>query len=184
MRSNEASMGGSYGNITLKGPGQQVVVEALRGRRAAVAPMVDGCTVVFDSACDEQDIPAVKELASGLSRMLQCSALAVVVHDDDVLIYLLYRNGELIDAYDSCPDYFDFGSAREPAPPAVGNVAELCTIFGGDLLSVETILRKRVAKGGYTFETDRHQDLVAALSLPAFGVGTALASLPRPVRPV
>src|SRR5688572_19638209 len=125
-------MGGSYGNITLREASQQAVVGALRGRRAAVASAV-GCTVVFDSACDEQDIPAIKVLAAGLSLQLHCSALAVVVHDDDVLIYLLYRNGELIDVYDSCPDYYDFVSAREPAPPAVGNVGELCAVFGGDL---------------------------------------------------
>ena len=173
-------MGAFYGNITLKGPSQQRVAEGLRGRRAAVAPDVCGYTVAFDSACDDQDIKAIQAISSQLSRELRCLAFAVIVHDDDVLGYFLYQGGELSDWYNSCPDYFDFGFAKEPGGPAGGSADRLCAAFGIDTRQeVESILRKPSGKGGYTFETKRHGDLVRVLGLPAFTVGMALASLDR-----
>ena len=173
-------MGGFYGNITLKGPSQERVAQALRGRRATVTPAVGDHTVAFDSACDEQDIDDIKALTLRLSRELHCSALAVIVHDDDVLCYFLYRDGDLADWYNSCPDYFDFGSAKEPAGPAGGDAGRLCAAFGeGDRGTVENILRKRRGKDGYVFETERHRALVHALALPELAVGNALASFGR-----
>ena len=75
-----------YGNITLKGPSQQQVSEALRGRRAIVAPKLGDYTIAFDSVCDDQDIDGMQALASRLSSELHCSAFAIIVHDDDVLL--------------------------------------------------------------------------------------------------
>jgi hypothetical protein len=173
-------MGGFYGNITLKGPSQPAVVEALRGRRAIVTPRIGEYTVVFDSVCDEQDVEGIQELTSRLSRELHCPALAVVVHDDDVFAYFLYEQGELTDCYNSSPSYFDFGSADEPAPPYGGNAERLCMRFSaGTPDQLEHILRAQRGKGGYIFETERHQDLVSALSLPECSVGVAFASFER-----
>jgi hypothetical protein len=169
-------MGGFYGNITLRGPSQEKVVQALHGRSAIVAPNVGDYTVVFDSVCDEQDIDEIQALTSRLSREMCCSALAVIVHDDDVLLYFLYRDGELADWYNSSPSYFDFGPAKEPAGPAGGDAERLCMIFGADnQQEVENVLRKRE----YVFEKERHEDLVRALALPRLAVGEALASFDR-----
>ena len=90
-------MGTFYGNITLKGPDQQTIARALRGRRAIVAPKVGGYTVAFDSVCDDQNIDAIQALTSRLSTELHCAALAAIVQDDDVLGYFLYQGGELTD---------------------------------------------------------------------------------------
>src|SRR5438876_976161 len=60
------SMGGSYGNITTKGQGQERVAGFLRGRKAAVSPKIGDYTVVFDSVCDDQDIEAIQKLTSRL----------------------------------------------------------------------------------------------------------------------
>ena len=170
-------MGAFYGNITLKGPEQKRIVEALRGRRAIVAPKIGDYTVAFDSVCDDQDIDAMQALTSKLSRDLNCVALAAIVHDDDVLGYFLYQAGELTDWYNSAPDYFDFGSTQEPKGPAGGNAERLCAVFGvGSPQEVATILKKPAGKRGYVFQTERHKDLVCALGLPAHSVGTALAS--------
>jgi len=137
-------------------------------------------TVAFDSVCDEQDIDGIQALTSRLSRELRCSALAVIVHDDDVLGCFLYHDGELVDGYNSCPSYFDFDSTKEPTDPAGGNAERLCATFGvSNQQEVESILRKRRGKGGYVFETERHRDLMRALSLPRFAVGTAFASFDR-----
>jgi hypothetical protein len=173
-------MGAFYGNITLKGPSQQQVLEALRGRRAIVAPRLDDYTVAFDSVCDDQDIDGIQALASRISSQLRCSAFAVIVSDDDVLGSFLYHAGQLTDWYNSCPSYFDFGSAKRPAGPAGGDAGKLCAAFGVDAQQeVESILRKQHGKGGYAFESNRHKDLVRTLGLPLFTVGTALANFDR-----
>jgi hypothetical protein len=173
-------MGAFYGNITLKGPNQEKIVQSLRSRRAIVAPKVGDYTVAFDSVCDEQDIEGIQSLTSELSRELCCSALAVIVHDDDVLGYFLYEDGELSDWYNSCPSYFNFGSAKESDGPAGGDAERLCAVFGaGNPKELESIFRKQRGKRGYVFETERHKDLVRALSLPAFSVGTALENFVR-----
>ena len=178
-------MGAFYGNITLKGPSQGAVGKALRGRRAVVAPTIGDLTVAFDSACDDQDTDAIQALASRLSTELNGVALAVIVHDDDVLAYFLFHAGELVDWYNSCPSYFDFGAGTEPAGPSGGNAERLCTAFGvGSRVEVDRILRKPRGDGGYDFETQRHKNLVQVLELPAFAVGTALASFERGEYPV
>jgi hypothetical protein len=173
-------MGAFYGNITLKGPSQEQLAKCLRGRRAIVTPKIGDYIVTFDSVCDEQNIDGIQALTSRLSRELRCPALAVLVHDDDVFGYFLYQKGELADWYNSCPSYFDFGSTEEPAGPDGGSAELLCEVFGaGSPQGVETILRKRPGKSGYVFETERHRDLVSALSLPEFSVGTAFESFDR-----
>src|SRR5262245_52056622 len=140
-------MGAFYGNITLKGPSQAAVVEALRGRRAIVTPRIGDYTVAFDSVCDEQDTDGIQALTSRLSRELRCPALAIIVHDDDVLVYFLYQDGELTDWYNSSPSYFDFGSADEPAAPDGGNAEHLCETFRvGRSEQLEHTLRQRPGK--------------------------------------
>lgn len=178
-------MGAFYGNITLKGTTQAKVVQALHGRRAIVAPNVGDYTVAFDSVCDEQDVDGIKALNFRLSDELRCIALAVIIHDDDVLAYFLYVNGDLINWYNSCPAYFDDQSAKEPAGSAGGNAERLCVTFGvNKRQEAENILCKRRGKGGYIFETDRHKDLVRVLSLPEIAIGKALASFDRGEYPV
>jgi hypothetical protein len=170
-------MGAFYGNITLKGASQAAVVQALRGRRAIVTPNLGDYVVAFDSVCDEQDIDGMQALTSKLSRELRCLALAIIVHDDDVFGYFLYEEGELRDRYNSSPSYFDFGSTDEPAAPDGGDAERLCELFGaGRPEQLAHILRKRPSKEGYVFESERHRDLVLALSLPECSVGVAFAS--------
>jgi hypothetical protein len=89
----------------LKGPSQQAVVGKLTSRKAVVTPEHEGCVVVFDEQSDDQDQEVIADLASQLSSELQCPVLAMLNHDDDILWYRLYENGELSDEYDSrAPD--------------------------------------------------------------------------------
>ncbi len=165
-------MGNFYTNYTLRGPSQQAVIAALAGRSAFVTPAQDGCVVVFDEESDEQNTDAITGLASGLSRELSCAVLAVLNHDDDILWYQLFQNGELADEYDSSPDYFE--PSAEPSAPLGGDAQKLCSAFGASAVAeVESILHKSsYDAGGYTFAVDRHADLVLALGIPSFGVGS------------
>ena len=106
----------------------------------------------------------------------QLRGLAVLNHDDDILWYQLYADGKLVDEYDSTPGYFD--SAAEPSAPAGGDARKLCSALGStNAAEVERILRKSgFDDDGYTFAFERHTDLVRALGITEFGVGTSYAS--------
>ena len=153
-------MGNVYTNYTLRGASQQRVARALAGRKAIVTTAQHDCVVVFDEQSDEQNLEYISELATRLSREFSCSVLAVLNHDDDILWYRLYENGEMSDEYDSSPGYFD--PAAEPSPPAGGNAQRLCSAFGAtDVVAVERILRKSTYDDyGYAFAFQRHADLV------------------------
>jgi hypothetical protein len=181
MRKAYLAMGNFYTNYTLKGPTQHAVVAALAGRAAIVTPDYCGCVMVFDEQSDKQDAKVITDLASRLSREFHCPVLAVLNHDDDILWYQLHEAGKVTDEYDSSPGYFD-SSAEEPAPPAGGDAQRLCSLFGAtDVSAVERILRKSLLdEDGYAFEFERHADLVGALGLPEFGVGTCFSSFEDP----
>jgi hypothetical protein len=170
-------MGSFYTNITLRTADQKQVVDALNGagRTAFVSQPERGCIVVYDSDTEDQDNDVLRELGDTLSAALRCPALAVLIHDDDLLWYTLHENGRVVDEYASASlDEID-------APPAGGDAARLCRAFGAtDVANVETILRTDRAggsAGGYVFETERHEDLVKALGLPLFAIATGFTYL-------
>ena len=172
-------MGNFYTNYTLRGPTQQAVATALAARSAVVTPAQNGCVVAFDEISDNQDQAVSGELASRLSRELNCPVLAVLNHDDDILWYQLHVDGNLLDEYDSSPGYFD--PSAEPSAPVGGDAQQLCAAFGGsDVAGVQRVLSKSsIDDDGYVFAFERHADLVRTLGLPQFAVGTAYASFER-----
>jgi len=177
-------MGNFYTNTTLKGPDRHSIVRAIdRMRRAAaVTPSQADLTVVFDRESERQDGSAYP-FVERLTRELDCLALYVTNHDDSVLYYRLYGSGEIIDQYDSCPNYFE----GDPVPPEGGDAQVLCDALGVPAArdTVHEILhydRYAAANDGarrYAWEVERHADLARALGLPLWAVGfgyTYLAS--------
>lgn len=174
-----ADMGHFYTNITVKGPNQSDIAQVLaeQSRHALVSPSYGDLTVVFDEDSESQN-GSVFELAKHLSRELRCIALAITNHDDSVLYYQVYERGELIDDYNSSPNYFD----GPPVGPAGGDAEVLCRVFRASRLDlIESILRHNdIADPNdlrYAFEINRHRDLAAALSLPSVAVGYGLRYL-------
>src|SRR4051812_27944451 len=98
-------MGAFLTSISLKGAAQEEVATQLNnmGRSAFIGPTLKGYTTVFDEVCDSQDLDEIERLALGLSSALECPALAVLVHDSDVLILKLVNRGTLLMDYNSCP---------------------------------------------------------------------------------
>lgn len=166
-------MGNFYTNITLRTERHDDVVAALRDleREAYVSPADKGCVVVFDQETEDQDFEGLKKLAGALSSALRCPALAVLVHDDDILMYSLHEDGKQRDEYNSSPSYFEGGPGAEPEG---GDPAVLCRAFGvASISGVEEVLHTPRAAGdddGYVFEHERHEALVEALRIPAFAV--------------
>ncbi len=179
-------MGNFYVNYTLRGPTQQAVAAVLAGRASIVSPSQNGCVVVFDEESDEQNQEVIAELASRLSGRLKCPLLAVLNHDDDILRYQLFLDGDLMDEYDSTPGYFggsedeeDDDESSPVSEPEGGNAKLLCESFGVNAVrEVERILRKPgLSEDGYAFAFERHADLAAALGIADFGVGTSFIAL-------
>jgi hypothetical protein len=65
-----------------------------------------GWTSLYEKRASEQDVDRVRGLAAGLAADLKVAAIAFLVHDSDIACYWLYDNGQLVDEYNSCPDYF------------------------------------------------------------------------------
>ena len=158
-------MGNFYTAHVLKGPAQQDVLSALRGRPALVSTTTAGFTTVLDEACEIQDGVSLAALAEELSAKFSCSVFAVMNHDDDVLYFELYEAGTKTDEYNSNPNYF---GEWEVDGPSGGDARRLCeSLQAGDAATVEAVLRK----DDYVFETERHRDLALALGMPDFSVG-------------
>lgn len=123
-------MGSFYTNITLKTADTDRVLDALRQaqRAALVSAPEHGYTVVFDEASESQEPEVLKALATRLSRSCACPALAILNHDDDVLLYFLYERGQLADEYNSAPSFFE-EDADPGTPPLGGDANRLSTVF-------------------------------------------------------
>ncbi len=160
-------MGNFYTNITLLGPDQDQVVEYLSQQRlsAYVAPTDERATVVYEKQCETQKTEILEGLASRLAAHFNCPALAVLNHDDDILLYWLYGNKGLLDQYNSAPGYFE----GEDTPPEGGDAAALCKAFGVEqnAPAVDAVLHDE----NYLFAVDHHEALVDALNLTDFSVG-------------
>jgi hypothetical protein len=168
-------MGLFYSNFTVYGPDQPQVVDILRdfGRTAFVSPKVDGFTTIYDRETEDQDFEVIERVGLEFSRRLECPVLGVVLHDDDVLYLWLFREGEVRDFYNSCPDYFD-ADAHEPRPPEGGDADKLCSAFGqpnaariGEILRVDLEDDSACIPG----EEERHEALAKALGMPPLPVG-------------
>lgn len=175
-------MGLFYSNLTVYHPERTALLAELRRlkREAFVSPMVGGYTVVFDKAMDEQDSNAIEGLGKAITKALSCTALAAVLHDDDVLYLWLFQNGRVRDRYDSCPAYFDPHS--EPRPPEGGNAKALCVTFGRPDRAdcVEELLRADLLEDellDVPGEFERHAALAAELGLPPFVAGVCYSSI-------
>lgn len=173
----DTSMGLFYSNFTLYGPDQQKVVDAVRRlrRTAYVSPTVNCFTTVYDREAEHQDFDVIEQVGRELSLDLQCPVMGVVLHDDDVLYYWLFRSGDVHHTYNSSPAYFDPDS--EPLPPEGGDADELCVSFGVPSAAdrIEAILRQNLLEDGasLTGELERHWALAAVFGMPdhAIGVG-------------
>jgi hypothetical protein len=177
-------MGNFYVNYTLRNVDPKAVAAELSGRPSIVTPVQNDSVVVFDEESEEQNQEVISELASRLSGQLQCPLLAVVNHDDDILRYQLFLNGELMDEYDSTPGYFggdkeDDDEALPVNEPQGGDAKLLCGAFGVNAVNeVDRILRRSsLSEDGYVFAFERHADLAAALDIASFGVGTSFAAI-------
>ncbi len=167
------AMGNFYVNFTARGPEQAAIVRSLRSanRKAFVGPTLNALTVYFDELADTQDGAEITHVGQVTSRDLNATVLAVLNHDDDILIYWLFEKGKIVDEYNSCPGYFDGGEDT----PSGGDAEKLCVAFavGENVKAVDGVLHNKE----YTFALDRHVALAELLGLPSDYIGASYRDL-------
>src|SRR6516162_6366 len=106
-------MGSFFGSVHFRTSDRDAVhrtlqeLAAKRKGRFLVGPPLAGWLVVYPDS-HGQDEALVKVMAKRFSGEM----LHVLVHDDDIFAYSFFRDGKLIDHYNSRPDYFGKVSAR------------------------------------------------------------------------
>lgn len=101
-------MGGFYVNFHA----HTDAAEQLRGSlqqltsRAWVSQPKNRWISFFEESASSQDPRVIERIANQVSRDLRCRVISFLIHDDSVLYYVLYNQGEKEDEFDSCPDYF------------------------------------------------------------------------------
>ena len=102
-------MGARFTNFQVRSDSTGAVCDALKPlvkTRAFVSPPQDGWVTVYDETCDKQNVAENLRVASGLSRAMKTAVFGFMVHASDVAVYWLFQSGELVDEFNSRPDYF------------------------------------------------------------------------------
>lgn len=181
-------MGRFYANLTLRTADQASVVQIAQssGRSVRISSARNASIVVFDGGDESDDPEFVHAQAELYSGSMDCEALAVINHDDSVLMYAFYDRGELLDEYISDPTHFDLDEEDAAMVEQGGDARALARSFTrpADAMKLEAILRASAGEGGaYMFETDRHAALVSALALNPAAIGTGYAELEAEIYP-
>src|ERR1022692_296205 len=102
-------MGAFFTNLQVRNASSQAIYAALpklTQSRAYVSPESNGWVTVYPEATEDQNNKHMHAIAGGLSKMLKTDVLGFMVHDSDIAMYWLYRNGTLTDEFNCAPDYF------------------------------------------------------------------------------
>src|SRR5207253_5307288 len=107
-------MGSFYGSIHVRTDDRPAVLDAAeaiarKGRaRFLVSPVLRGWVTLFPNGSGQDE-----SLSRTLARRLRQEIIQVIVHDDDIFCYAYYRDGNLVDQYNSQPDYFGAASRKK-----------------------------------------------------------------------
>jgi hypothetical protein len=107
-------MGAFFGSIQIRSEDQDAVKTAVEDvarelkRKFLVGPAIKGWIAVYPDESGQDDTCAI-----ALAKRINTILLQLIVHDDDIFIYNLFRKGELLNEYSSKPDYFEEVSEEE-----------------------------------------------------------------------
>lgn len=84
-------------------------------------PDAGGWVAIYDQRTESQDLGALEALGRLASRATGAPTVSILVHDSDVLDLRLYRDGELVDRFDSFPGYFEGEATDAERAEAAGH---------------------------------------------------------------
>jgi hypothetical protein len=159
-------MGTFYGSVLVRTEKSDEVQKALDEVAKAtdckflIGPAVNGWISAFPDNSGQNEKTSVE-----IAKRLPNDIFHLIVHDDDIFAYFFFRKGQLVDQYDSCPDYFKKVSSEEKqrwqGRPEL--FQDLLT-KSGSLNTLKTLLAANKEK--YTFEQERMREFVELLGLP------------------
>jgi hypothetical protein len=72
-----------------------------------VSPQKGDWLTIIEAHFAVNGAPNLADLGNRISAVLACYTLALIAHDDDLLLYNLDHEGEALDGYNSYPQYFE-----------------------------------------------------------------------------
>lgn len=129
-------MGAFFTSVQVRAADTGVLMEALRAeavaagmvesaadersdREIVIAPPADGWVTIYDQATEQQDLHKLAALAALAARTARSHAVAILLHDSDVLeLHLFDPDGAQVDRMNSAPGYFGRASAADRANAA------------------------------------------------------------------
>jgi ribosomal protein S18 acetylase RimI-like enzyme len=139
---------GSFGSVHVQTDDRNAVVRALRqylprlpGRSEGtiVAPPRNGWVAVYDELCDREP-ELLRRVAREVSDRMGAVVLSIGLERGEVVRYLVYERGRMVDEYMSVPDYY----GELPPGDAVAlaaNPTVLARLTGADPRAVRAVAR-------------------------------------------
>jgi ribosomal protein S18 acetylase RimI-like enzyme len=142
-----ATIGRNFGSVHLQSDDQGAVERAVArfvprvsaSRASVVSPPHNGWIAVYDEVAD-RDPDELRQLGRELSNVIGTVVIAIGVEQEQVVRYLAFDHGRIVDEYLSVPDF------RGPIPPgdAVGlraNPTVMARLTGADPNAVRSVAR-------------------------------------------
>jgi hypothetical protein len=125
-------MGGWYNSIHVRSESIEPVRNVLRGLtrdkkyKFLLSPVINGWVGIF-----AQMQPRV-QISTKIAKKLPLDIIELAVYDDDVFCYWYFREGKLIDSFNSCPDYFGQPISKKYADSLKGHPEVFSDILSDD----------------------------------------------------
>ena len=157
-------MGAFFDSIHVRTENSDLVQNALeqlakeKDYKFLLGPTLNGWVSIFPN-----EIGRKQMISEEIAKIVPNDAFHLMVHDDDIFFYYFYRDGQPIDRYNSCPDYFEEVSEDE-----IKHCQGHPELFQ-DLLSDSKSLgklQKLLTADKFTFESERMTQFVKLLRLP------------------
>jgi len=110
-------------SISFRTDDDMAVYDLVSEIEAFVSPPILGWVTVYEREIGKGDLEVMTAIAATGSEALVCAALALMVLEDEHLVYLLFEDGELQDEYASDADLF--GEDEDDAEEIIGDEAAL-----------------------------------------------------------
>jgi hypothetical protein len=161
IKISEERVGGFYVSFAVHGASQAGLTDSLKELkcRGFVSKDVEGINVFYEEKADSQDEDVILAVGTRVSKAVGKQVLAVLNHDDSVLMYWLFKAGKVVDTYNSAPGYFN----DEDNTPVGGDTKKLCKAFATK--EAGELIREILTSEDYVFAVERHEALAVALGM-------------------
>jgi hypothetical protein len=158
-------MGAFYGSVQVRSEDRdrvKAVAEEVARRlqiHMLIAPVLNGWIGVYPEGSGQD-----QQVGEALFQGLKTTVWHVLVHDDDILAYWLWDDGQLVDSYHSEPGYFGEKNRAEEEP-MVGKPEVLSQLVGGEAAHLRKLLARDGSHPLASMQLDELQSLTGVRNL-------------------